>query len=40
MENFQIPRNPGKTKHVQTVCTSCFFSAHAQEPGNEAKCSL
>ena len=32
MENFQIPRNLGGTEHVQT-----FFSAHALEPGNEAR---
>ena len=23
--NFQIPRNPGKTEHAQTVCTRLFF---------------
>ena len=30
-QNFQTPRNPGGTEHVQN-----FFSIHAQEPGNEA----
>ena len=24
MGNFQIPRNPGKTEHAQTVCTRLF----------------
>ena len=34
--NSQIPRNPGGTEHVQTVCTKLFFSAYAQEVQNEA----
>ena len=39
--DFQIPRNPGKTEHVRTVCTNqalfFFFSTHAREPGNKAR---
>ena len=34
--SFQIPRNPGETGHVQTVCTRLFLSAHTGEPENEA----
>ena len=33
---FQIPRNSGRTEHVQTVCTKLSFSAYAQEAHTEA----
>ena len=29
--NFQIPRNPGGTGHVQTVCIRLFFSPPTHE---------
>jgi len=37
---WKIYRAHGGIGHVQTVCTRFFFPAHAQEPGNEANCTV